>query len=70
MLELRHGKNLDESKVVGIFKTKHDCYHKMWEREGCTSLCFSTRGTKYIETINYGNCELFYYIINLDIDKD
>ena len=70
MLELRHGKNLDESKVVVIFKTKQDCYSKMWEREGFSSPYFRTWGTKYMETVDYGSYELFYYIINLNIDVD
>ena len=69
MLELRHGENLDNSKVIGIFPTERGCYAEIWCRENFSSPYFRTRGTEFAKTVDYGSHSLFYFIIKLSDEE-
>lgn len=65
MLELRHGENLNNSKVIGIFPTEQDCFAEMWQREDFSSPYFRTWGTEFVKTVDYGSHSKYYFIVKI-----
>lgn len=66
MIELRHGHNIDESKLVGLFTTEDDCFAEMINREKFDIPYFRVWGTDTIKKVDYGKHTKFYFIVQLD----
>lgn len=64
MYNLKYGKELDESKLIGTFETIEKCLNIIGAEKSKAPYLRMWGGD--ILTVDYGMHNMFYYIINLD----
>ncbi|MBU5669607.1 hypothetical protein KQI68_07110 [Peptoniphilus sp. MSJ-1] len=65
MIELRKGKNIDESKLVGVFENQDAYLTQIYQSEQFEPPYFRMWGTDELMKVDYGKYDMFYFMLDL-----